>query len=261
MNAPFSPPAAAWAQVRAAQGREPADLVVRDCRLVNVYSAEVHAADLAIKDGLIVAIRTGYDGGARRVVDAGGRLVIPGLVASRLAGDPAASPGPGVTSVVQDVTAGEAPPEPESSLRQWSAARIGVPAVLQGAAVTATSGAEARRLIRLGLAAFPVPVFGAEGIREILNTLGTARVDLARICLGRVGGLAAAAAVREALGTGIRPAEAVALATLNPAIAYGLDHRIGSVTPGRFADFLLLDDLETLAIAATFLGGVEVGHR
>lgn len=260
MKAACSTPEAAWAQVRSAQGRVPADLLVRNCRLVNVYSAELHEADIAVKDGRIVAIRRGYDGEAQRVVEAGGRPVAPGLVASRLATDLAAAPGPGVTSVIQDVTAGGAAPEPDSAWRQWSAARVGVPGVLRSEVVTVATGAEARRLLRRGLAAFPVSAPGSEATREFLGALGADHVDLARICLGRLGGRAAVETVREALGTGMRPAEAIALATLNPAIAYGLDHRIGSLSPGRFADFLLLDDLASFAIGSSYLGGLETGH-
>ena len=47
----------AWSQVRVAMGREPADLMLRDCRIVNVYSGEIHPADIAIRHGVIVAIR------------------------------------------------------------------------------------------------------------------------------------------------------------------------------------------------------------
>lgn len=63
--------------IRIARGLEPADLLVRDVRLVNVLSGEVHPAHLAVADGLVV----GFDDvPAREVLDAGGRFCCPGLL-------------------------------------------------------------------------------------------------------------------------------------------------------------------------------------
>lgn len=68
-----------------AQGREPADLVVRGARLVNVLAGEIHRADLVVADGLVAAVDVQGEPGparreARREVDAAGRWLCPGLV-------------------------------------------------------------------------------------------------------------------------------------------------------------------------------------
>jgi adenine deaminase len=50
--------------------------------------------------------------------------------------------------------------------------------------------------------------------------------------------------VRDAVGAGIPPEDALTMATLNPATWHGLDH-LGAIAPGYQADLLLLPDLES----------------
>ncbi|WP_027417430.1 adenine deaminase C-terminal domain-containing protein [Aneurinibacillus terranovensis] len=47
-----------------------------------------------------------------------------------------------------------------------------------------------------------------------------------------------------AMREGLEPAIAYRLATLNPAVYYGLDDEIGGIAPGRIADILFLEDIE-----------------
>ena len=61
-----------------ARGDEPADLVLRNAQLVNVLSAEVHPADIAIADGVIAGTTRGYEGKER--VDLDGLFVAPGFI-------------------------------------------------------------------------------------------------------------------------------------------------------------------------------------
>ncbi|NLW81588.1 MAG: adenine deaminase [Desulfovibrionales bacterium] len=63
--------------LQAARGLVPVDLLVRDCRLINVLSGEVHAASIGVTDGMVVGFGE-YT--ARAVVEAQGRFVCPGLV-------------------------------------------------------------------------------------------------------------------------------------------------------------------------------------
>jgi adenine deaminase len=65
-----------------ARGDEPADLVLRNGRVINVFTAEIIRADVAIADDTIVGVGSGYE--AREVVDIGGRYVCPGLVDSHV---------------------------------------------------------------------------------------------------------------------------------------------------------------------------------
>jgi len=50
--------------------------------------------------------------------------------------------------------------------------------------------------------------------------------------------------VRVAIRLRVEPVKAYRMATLNPAVYYRLDHLIGSVTPGKLADLLILSNLE-----------------
>ncbi len=61
-----------------ARGDEPCDLVLKNARLVNVLSGEVHDADVAVSGAMIVGVGEDYD--AREVVDLCGRFVSPGFI-------------------------------------------------------------------------------------------------------------------------------------------------------------------------------------
>lgn len=65
-------------RLRIARGEEPADLALRNARIVNVLSGEVHCGDVAIADGRIVTIGENYRGREERDLD--GRCLAPGLI-------------------------------------------------------------------------------------------------------------------------------------------------------------------------------------
>ena len=66
-------------RIDAAAGRVKADLVIRNCRIVDVFSGEILPGDIAVADGVIVGIGAdGYDG--ETVIDAGGRFAAPGFI-------------------------------------------------------------------------------------------------------------------------------------------------------------------------------------
>ena len=60
-----------------ARGEKPAELLIKNAQLVNVFSGEIYPADVAVDDGRIVGIGD-YD--AREVVDLGGAYLAPGLI-------------------------------------------------------------------------------------------------------------------------------------------------------------------------------------
>ncbi len=64
--------------LKAARGDEPADLVLRNGRVINVYTGEIVEADVAIAGETIVGVGPGY--AAREEMDLGGRYVCPGLI-------------------------------------------------------------------------------------------------------------------------------------------------------------------------------------
>ena len=66
--------------------------------------------------------------------------------------------------------------------------------------------------------------------------------------------------VRTAIDCGVEPIEAYRMATLNAARSYRLDHLLGSVTPTRLADLMLLDDLEDARPHLVLVGGEIAGR-
>ncbi|MGB0508036.1 MAG: adenine deaminase [Pikeienuella sp.] len=62
-------------------------------------------------------------------------------------------------------------------------------------------------------------------------------------------------AVRHAIEQGLTPVTAIQMATLNTAQHFRMDREIGSIAPGRRADFLLVSDLPSLDIDQVWAGG------
>ncbi|MEF2554177.1 adenine deaminase [Aurantimonas sp. A2-1-M11] len=64
--------------------------------------------------------------------------------------------------------------------------------------------------------------------------------------------------VRHAISRGLKPMTAIQMATINTAEHFKLEREIGSVTPGRRADFLIVSDLVDLTIDAVYGRGVRL---
>jgi adenine deaminase len=64
--------------------------------------------------------------------------------------------------------------------------------------------------------------------------------------------------IRIAIRGGIDPLDAVRMATLNAARYYRVEHRLGSLTPGRQADIVLVHDLQEFRPAAVIAKGMLV---
>lgn len=64
--------------IRVARGEEPAELLLQNARVVNVFSGEIEETGVAITHTRIVGIGNDYP--AQRVVDLQGRYVAPGLI-------------------------------------------------------------------------------------------------------------------------------------------------------------------------------------
>ncbi len=65
-------------RIRQARGLEPADLVVKGGRILNVADGSIEPGDVAITGDTIVGVYDGYEG--REVIDAHGLVVTPGFV-------------------------------------------------------------------------------------------------------------------------------------------------------------------------------------
>ena len=63
--------------ILAARGDLAPDLVLKNARIVNVFTKEIESGDVAIKDGYIVGIGK-FDG--EEEIDVGGRIICPGLI-------------------------------------------------------------------------------------------------------------------------------------------------------------------------------------
>jgi adenine deaminase len=96
-------------RITLARGEEPADMVLRNAQLVNVFSGEIHAADVAIASGIVVGVGPGY--AAREEVDLAGRYLCPGFIDSHVHVESALVPPrelarallpQGVTTIVTD---------------------------------------------------------------------------------------------------------------------------------------------------------------
>ncbi|MER7205492.1 MULTISPECIES: adenine deaminase C-terminal domain-containing protein [Streptosporangium] len=61
--------------------------------------------------------------------------------------------------------------------------------------------------------------------------------------------------VRMAVKAGVDPVTAVQMATINCAEMYRIDHLVGSIAPGRFADVLIVDDLADFQVREVVAGG------
>ncbi|MCO5083970.1 MAG: adenine deaminase [Rhizobiaceae bacterium] len=62
--------------------------------------------------------------------------------------------------------------------------------------------------------------------------------------------------LRHAIAQGLKPVTAIQMATLNTAQHFRLEREIGSIAPGRLADFLIVSDLPSLAVDEVYGRGV-----
>lgn len=67
--------------------------------------------------------------------------------------------------------------------------------------------------------------------------------------------------VRHAIAQGLKPVTAIQMATLNTAQHFKLERELGSITPGRRADFLLVSDLASMAIDVVYGRGIKLAEQ
>lgn len=61
--------------------------------------------------------------------------------------------------------------------------------------------------------------------------------------------------IRTAVRSGLKPITAIKMATLNAAEVHRVDHTIGSIAPGKYADILIVDDLADFTIEKVIVSG------
>ncbi len=64
--------------ITVAQKEEPADIVLKNARIVNVFSGEIYSSEVVIAEGLIAALGAGYQG--TQELDMDGKIVCPGFI-------------------------------------------------------------------------------------------------------------------------------------------------------------------------------------
>jgi adenine deaminase len=64
--------------VKVARGDAPADLALRNGKLINVYTGEIYETDIVVAEDRIIALGSGYQ--AREEMDLGGQFVAPGFI-------------------------------------------------------------------------------------------------------------------------------------------------------------------------------------
>ena len=64
--------------------------------------------------------------------------------------------------------------------------------------------------------------------------------------------------IQKAIDFGMDPVKAIKIATINAARHFRIDHQLGALSPGKFADIVLLKDLNHIRPEYVFKGGVPV---
>ncbi|THF58349.1 adenine deaminase [Ollibium composti] len=67
--------------------------------------------------------------------------------------------------------------------------------------------------------------------------------------------------VRHAIRQGLKPVTAIQMATLNTAQHFRLERELGSIAPGRLADFLIVSDLAEMVIDDVYARGVLLASK
>ncbi len=264
----------ALASVRVSLAQQPADMLLANCQLVNVWSEEIYTSSVAIAGSRIVAIRPGYEGTARHIIDCSGRYLLPGFV------EPFCNPPAdaealaavlvpmGVTSIVL-AEAEETSPDQRSVLRRWRLARerlgwrgsSGNARLVHGQRVCFTVE-DAASAVAEGMAAVLEAGFDPARRLDLLRSLAEADIETARLMLSHCGesdALAKVFAVRPVLGAALEAGfpvhPAVQMTGFNAAVQHGIEHEVGSVAPGRLADLMIVDDLAQRVPSVVILDG------
>jgi adenine deaminase len=69
-------------RILAGRGEVPSDLVIKRGKVVNVFTGEILERDVAICDGVVVGLGSGYAG--KEEIDAAGKWIVPGLIDAHL---------------------------------------------------------------------------------------------------------------------------------------------------------------------------------
>jgi adenine deaminase len=128
------------------------------------------------------------------------------------------------------------------------------------------SAGEIAANLRIGLPSFLL--YGLHGIDRIVpgiiaQHLPTDNVMLSTDNLSVADMMATGdldAAIRQSVAYGLDPIAAIRMASYNTAKHFRMEDRLGSLTPGRYADILLVDDMRRFTPKFVFKGGMLVAR-
>jgi adenine deaminase len=245
-----------FGDVRAAQALAPVDLILENCRLVNVCSGEIHPADIAIRGSNIVAVREKFDGAAAKTLDCAGSYAIPGFIQVSRDSLPPSSPSVS-TWIVTSSAENHSRPGGEHHFR-----RIHAPQThrhLAGLRICTTFD-EAVSALRSGATVFVEP-HPSTTPGEILSAMRASGIDTSRICLCLPQAPDVVRLLHAALQNAFTAPEIFQMLSLNPARHFALDHEIGSIAPSRRADILLTKSLDPFEPLSIVFDGKLVFHE
>jgi len=350
-------------QLEAAGGQRPADLLLKNLQLVDVYTEEIRPASISIYDGHIVAIDPDPAVGAAEVIDCGGQYAVPGFMdahvhvettlltpealaevivpwgtttlmvdameIANVAGEEGllalvdqaeklpfrmfleipsrvpTAPGLETTGGVlgpaevknllarpESVSLGELDPSKILDLRDEYLEKVltamDAGRVCNGHAIglgplelnmyaaghltddhECVTYEELLNRLRVGISVFIREGSSERNGRELLAGVAEHHLptDHIMFCtddkhvqdIAREGHISYN--VQLAIEAGIDPVEAIQMATLNTARHFRMEDRLGSLTPGRLADLMLLPDLKTIRPSLVLKGGRVVAKN
>jgi adenine deaminase len=268
------------ADVRAALGAGRTDLVLERCQVVDVYSEQIYRSDIAIRGSHIVAVRENYRGQPAETIDCEKLYAVPGFVQLGTCCLPGAtseteltqtSTACGITSWITEDHSERAVLPAGSSIGKGAAVRSWRK-LIGGSFVAATGNthaevrvdssvanhhicttlSEVAESIRSGLTVFLAESEGSNDLAAMLVGIRDKGLDTSRLCLCLPH---ACDPISKTHAAGFSFARIFQMASLNPATHFGLDHVIGSISPGRKADILLLSNLDKFPPALLIFDG------
>lgn len=266
-------------QILTAKGDVRAELVLKNARVINVFTNEIEQADVAIRQGVILGV--GHYTGETEL-DLQGKYVCPGLVDGHIHIESSMLCGPafeqavlphGTTAVVTDPheisnvagTAGL-----DFMLETTKDLALSVYFMLPSC-VPATGLDESGAVLEAEQLRPYYQQPRVLGLAELMNSYGTVRADekiLQKICdctaAGkRIDGHAPFLSGEELnayIAAGVDPVVAVRMGTLVPCQYFGLAHS-GAVAPGYTADLIVLSDLEQFTVEQVYKKGKLVAQQ
>lgn len=266
-------------QILTAKGDVRAELVLKNARVINVFTNEIEQADVAIRQGVILGV--GHYTGETEL-DLQGKYVCPGLVDGHIYIESSMLCGPafeqavlphGTTAVVTD-------PHEISNV----AGTVGLDFMLETtkdlalsvyfmlpSCVPATGLDESGAVLEAEQLRPYYQQSRVLGLAELMNSYGTVRADekiLQKICDCTAAGkkidghapFLSGEELNAYVAAGVDPVVAVRMGTLVPCQYFGLAHS-GAVAPGYTADLIVLSDLEKFTVEQVYKKGKLVAQQ